>query len=84
MFIVKLLKWSGFAHLTSLTFIVSHFWYPFQVPRFVLGMVVAEGVLHVKLSEADSRWLGRATDAVVVVALLLSFGVNDESMVYIM
>ena len=47
-------------------------WYG-RLPQFLLGMVVGEGCLHVRLSAAEARALGRAVDAIALVTLALAF-----------
>ena len=72
-FMTRLALWSIGAHVASLTWIVSHFFFWLQIPRFLLGMAVGEGVLHVKMDDKTEKFCGRLTDAIVAVFAILSF-----------
>ena len=63
---MRLLKWSAITYAAALPFanglwFISHFWFPCQLTRFFLGMVVGDAVLHVEMDEPTERLCGRVT-----------------------
>ena len=72
-FVRRLAIWSLYPTLTIVTGGASHFWFPCQLTRFFLGMIVGEGVLHVRMDEATAKTCGRWTDAIAVIIFIISF-----------
>ena len=84
---MRLLKWSAITYAAALPFangawFVSHFWFPCQLTRFFLGMVVGDAVLHVEMDEPTERLCGRVTDAVVGALAVLSLCVPWTEQTY--
>ena len=81
----RLAKWSIYPTLTTFfvfvpyMYLATHFWFPCQLTRFFLGMIVGEAVLHVRMDDATEKTCGRWTDAICFACFVISFAFPLES-----
>merc|ERR550514_1093926 len=59
---------------------LNFFWHPFppfRAMQFALGMVIGQGCLSVELNEAERKKVGRGTDAIFFIFMVLKFSPHE-------